>query len=198
MRGLGCRWVDLMSRSPARCAGAGGHSCLGDPRDGLGWGVALSPFCSVNSFREPTSCQALIWTLLGLESLKLPPFPAPRIHMELWSHMKSSLTFSNTFSCSYATENPYVEKGFLSWPYSAIWGSVFRKEGRSQVPEPYRWDTAALIQWATGPSQPCRCCSCSVAQSHLTLCDPHGLQHSRLLGPPLSPGFCSNSCPSGQ
>ena len=50
--------------------------------------------------------------------------------------MKTSLTFSNTFSCSYATENPYVEKGFLSWQYSAIWGSVFRKEGRSQCQNP--------------------------------------------------------------
>ena len=27
---------------------------------------------------------------------------------------------------------------------------------------------------------------------------PHGLQHTRLLCPPLSPGICSNSCLSGQ
>ena len=76
----------LDEQVPARCAGAGGHSCLGDPRNGLGWGLALSSFCSVNSFRKPTRCQALIWTLLGLESLKFQPFPAPTnscgIHVE--------------------------------------------------------------------------------------------------------------------
>ena len=27
---------------------------------------------------------------------------------------------------------------------------------------------------------------------------PHALQHTRLLCPPLSPGICSNSCPSSQ
>ena len=36
-------------------------------------------------------------------------------------------------------------------------------------------------------------CCCSVAKSCLTLW-PHGL-HSRPLCPPLSPEFCSNSCP---
>ena len=39
---------------------------------------------------------------------------------------------------------------------------------------------------------------CSVTKSCLTLCDPHGPQHSRLLCPPLSPGVCSNSCPLSQ
>ena len=29
----------------------------------------------------------------------------------------------------------------------------------------------------------------------LTLCDPHGMQHTRLLCPSLSPGVCSDSCP---
>ena len=37
------------------------------------------------------------------------------------------------------------------------------------------------------------CCCCSVAKLCLTLW-PHGL-HSRPLCAPLSPGFCSNSCP---
>ena len=31
--------------------------------------------------------------------------------------------------------------------------------------------------------------------SHVTLWDPHGLQHTRLPCPSLSPGACSNSCP---
>ena len=35
----------------------------------------------------------------------------------------------------------------------------------------------------------------SVAQSCPTLCDPHGLQHSRLPCPSPTPGACSNSCP---
>ena len=38
---------------------------------------------------------------------------------------------------------------------------------------------------------------CSIAKSHPTL-RPHGLQHARLLCPPLSPGVCSNSCPLSQ
>ena len=41
------------------------------------------------------------------------------------------------------------------------------------------------------------CCG-SVAKSCLTLCDPHGLQHTRLPCPSLSPGVCSNSCPLSQ
>ena len=37
---------------------------------------------------------------------------------------------------------------------------------------------------------------CSVAKSYLTLCNPHGMQHTRLPCPSLlSPGVCSNSCP---
>ena len=38
----------------------------------------------------------------------------------------------------------------------------------------------------------------SVAQSCPTLCDPHGLQHARPPCPSLTPGVCSNSCPSRQ
>ena len=38
------------------------------------------------------------------------------------------------------------------------------------------------------------CCCCSVTKSCLTL-QPHGLQHTRLLCPPLSPRVCSDSCP---
>ena len=41
------------------------------------------------------------------------------------------------------------------------------------------------------------CCG-SVAKSCLTLCDPHGPQHTRLPCPSLSPGVCSNSCPLSQ
>ena len=38
---------------------------------------------------------------------------------------------------------------------------------------------------------------CSVIQSCLTLI-PHGQQHARLPCPSLSPGVCSNSCPSSR
>ena len=38
----------------------------------------------------------------------------------------------------------------------------------------------------------------SDAQSCLTLCDPHGLQHARLPCPSPTLGVCSNSCPSSQ
>ena len=40
-------------------------------------------------------------------------------------------------------------------------------------------------------------CCCLVSKSCPTLL-PHGLQHSRLLCPPLSPRVCSNSCPLSQ
>ena len=40
-----------------------------------------------------------------------------------------------------------------------------------------------------------RHCCCSVAQSCLTLCKAHGLQHTRLACPSPSPGVCSNSSP---
>ena len=36
---------------------------------------------------------------------------------------------------------------------------------------------------------------CSSAKSRPTSCDPHGLQHARLLCPSLPPGVCANSCP---
>ena len=37
---------------------------------------------------------------------------------------------------------------------------------------------------------------CSVAKSYLTLCNPHGMQHTRLpCSSLLSPGVCANSCP---
>ena len=36
---------------------------------------------------------------------------------------------------------------------------------------------------------------CSVIQSCSTLCDPHGLQHTRLPCPSPSPRACLNSCP---
>ena len=43
------------------------------------------------------------------------------------------------------------------------------------------------------------CCYCSVTKSEqcLALCN-HGLQHTRLPCPSLSPGICSNSCPLSQ
>ena len=39
---------------------------------------------------------------------------------------------------------------------------------------------------------------CLVAKSCATLCDPPGLQHTRLPCPSLSPGVYSNSCPMSQ
>ena len=39
------------------------------------------------------------------------------------------------------------------------------------------------------------CCHCLVTKSCPTLSDPHGLQHIRLLCPPLSLRVCSHLCP---
>ena len=41
-------------------------------------------------------------------------------------------------------------------------------------------------------------CCFSVAQSHLTLCDPMNYIAHQVLCPSLSPGVCSNSCPSSR
>ena len=43
----------------------------------------------------------------------------------------------------------------------------------------------------------CLTCCCSVIKSCLILW-PHGLQHTRVLCPPLSPRHCSDSCPLSQ
>ena len=40
--------------------------------------------------------------------------------------------------------------------------------------------------------------SCSVTKLCPTLCRPCGLQYARILGPSLSPGVCSGSCPLSQ
>ena len=44
----------------------------------------------------------------------------------------------------------------------------------------------------------CTLCCCSVAKIFSALCDPMGLQHTRILSPSPSPGVCSSSCPLGQ
>ena len=52
-----------------------------------------------------------------------------------------------------------------------------------------------ILCLATQEPQRCIFC-CSVTQSCLTLCDPHGLQYARLLCPSPSPWTCSNqTCP---
>ena len=51
------------------------------------------------------------------------------------------------------------------------------------------------IRWTQ--QGPLLCC-CKVTKSCLTLCNPHGLQHTRLPCPSTSPGVCSNSCPLSQ
>ena len=40
-----------------------------------------------------------------------------------------------------------------------------------------------------------KCCCCSFAKSHVCLFASHGLQHTRLPCPSLSPGVCSSLCP---
>ena len=52
-----------------------------------------------------------------------------------------------------------------------------------------------LLPWETGLRK--HCCCYSVAKSCLTL-QLHGLWHTRLLCPSLSPWACSNSCPLTQ
>ena len=54
----------------------------------------------------------------------------------------------------------------------------------------------STFSWWTLHIRPFACC-CSVTKSCLTL-RPHGLQHTRLLRPPLSPRVYSNSCPLSQ
>ena len=49
-----------------------------------------------------------------------------------------------------------------------------------------------------GPKYSCSVQISSVAQLYLTLCDPHGWQHTRLPCPPPTPRVHSNSCPSSR
>ena len=42
------------------------------------------------------------------------------------------------------------------------------------------------------------CCCCSVAKLLSNSLQPHGLQHTSLPCPSVSPGVCSNSCPLNQ
>ena len=55
--------------------------------------------------------------------------------------------------------------------------------------EPKKWKRLRILSFSF-----C-CCSTYVM---FNLCQPRGLQQARLLCPPLSPGFCSNSCPLSQ
>ena len=49
-----------------------------------------------------------------------------------------------------------------------------------------------------GETCPNGLCYCSVTKTCLVLCRPHGLQHTRLPCPSVSPGVCANSCPLSQ
>ena len=61
-----------------------------------------------------------------------------------------------------------------------------------------KWDVSLRrLQHDFFKCQVRHCYCCSVAQSCQTL-QPHGLQHSRLPCPSLSPRVCSNSCPLSQ
>ena len=57
------------------------------------------------------------------------------------------------------------------------------------------WVWPFLLSWCRTELYLCVYLLCLAANSCLTLCDPHGVQHARLLHPPLSSRVCSNSCP---
>lgn len=151
---MGHRWVHLMGRSTARCEEQVTEVSV-TPE--MGWaGVQFCcHFSSMNTFRVPTRCQTLIWTLLDILSINYNPSLLRGVCRELWSHKKSLLTFSNTPSCVSANKNPRVEKRILISATSAIWGFIFRKENMHQVPEFSMWNiTVALIKRGTCTSQP--------------------------------------------
>ena len=66
-----------------------------------------------------------------------------------------------------------------------------KRRGKNLNPVWFTQSACLGFLWQTG------FCCCSVAESCLTL-QPHGLQQTRVLHPPLSPGVCSNSCPLNQ
>ena len=55
-----------------------------------------------------------------------------------------------------------------------------------------------LNKWVSECPSSFICCCCSVPKFCPTLCDPYGLQHTRLPCPLLSPRVCPNSCPLSQ
>ena len=68
---------------------------------------------------------------------------------------------------------------------------ITKKKNRKKEMEnlPYKQRVPLSSVWNGG------CGWCSAAQSCLTLLQPHGLHHTGLPCPSLSPGVCSNSCP---
>ena len=80
------------------------------------------------------------------------------------------------------------------WIYPSIYIPKMKSKGQgSSCREPI---ACSLV---SGKDSHCLCCfcCCSVAKSCATL-SPHGLQHTKLPCPSLSPGVCSNSCPLSQ
>ena len=65
-----------------------------------------------------------------------------------------------------------------------------QRAGRDEV-----WHVVGWVTLGLEPTHHCDCCFCSIAKSCSTFCDPHGLQHTRLPCPSLSPGVCLNSYP---
>ena len=75
---------------------------------------------------------------------------------------------------------------------------------------PYPWDSPGkstgvgchcLLWWADLNRHFFKediCCCCSVAKLLSNSLQPHGLQHTNLPCPSVSPGVCSNSCPLNQ
>ena len=72
-----------------------------------------------------------------------------------------------------------------------IWSRLYLPFQQCTFPTQFLCYSGEQIKFRSSPF-PHLCC-CSVAKLYLTLW-PHGLQHTRLLCPSLSPRICSNSC----
>jgi len=77
--------------------------------------------------------------------------------------------------------------------YSRERVTIIKASSRKGIPNVF-WSTVMSVANTALLGGLLPSCCCLVGKSHPALYN-RGLQHTRLLSPPLSPGICSNSCP---
>ena len=84
-----------------------------------------------------------------------------------------------------------AEQAVISWKLKCFWFSL--KIGQNPIGQQSQAVGYISQEGLEAQTLTLDCCCCSVSKSDSLW--PHGLQHARLLCPPLTPGVCSNSCP---
>ena len=152
---------------------------------------------------RPTSSQS-VGSLARLPLSRL--LSSVHLFVSLNSTFISRLETHGLGDWDFLTVNSHLEH-HQSWSsllsVSVLFCPVLSNESLKKVPGPLRSITGSMVLWIVGVLShewPVCCGFCSVLLSHvhITLCDPHGLQHTRLPCPSPCSGVCSNSCPLSQ